>query len=277
MPTRTAGTPGTHRGRGAEASCRERAAALTARSYDMRSRVVAVKVPDLAAAESELDASEAVWRHGHAGPREDLVGDALGARQGGWNRYGWLPTILARVSSARPSRDDGRAASPGYPGRLADNAAFLLARLGQETVRPFAHALAPSGLAPREWGLLEVLADGGPGTQAELCARLRLDRGDMTRFVERLEERGLVSTRHDRADRRAKQVAITGSGRGALRRARPLAADAERLALSGLDEDERAELRRLLAIVASHRGAGGGRRHAEDLDRTLGTSTERRP
>jgi DNA-binding MarR family transcriptional regulator len=172
---------------------------------------------------------------------------------------------------------DRRAAPVGYPGRLAGNAAFLLARLGQETVRPFAHALAPSGLAPREWGLLEVLADGGPGTQAELGARLRLDRGDMTRFVERLEERGLVTTRPDRADRRAKQVAITPSGRGALRRARPLAADAERLALPGLDEHERAELRRLLAIVAAHRAAGGVPRRTEDVDPTLRTPTERRP
>jgi DNA-binding MarR family transcriptional regulator len=181
------------------------------------------------------------------------------------------------VRATGPSRDDGQAASPGYPKRLADNAAFLLARLGQETVRPFAHALAPVGLAPREWGLLEVLADGGPGTQAELCARLRLDRADMTRFVERLELRGLVATRPDGTDRRAKQVAITSSGRDALRRARPLAAEAERLALPGLDEDERAELRRLLATVAAHRGVAAGPRPTEDLDPTLRTPTGKRP
>jgi DNA-binding MarR family transcriptional regulator len=99
----------------------------------------------------------------------------------------------------------------------------------------------------------------------------------MTRFVERLEARGLVTTRPDRADRRAKQVAITSSGRGALRRARPLAAEAERLALPGLDADERAELRRLLAVVAAHRGVGGGRRHTEGLDPARRTPTERRP
>ena len=181
------------------------------------------------------------------------------------------------MSAAAPAQDLGDAPAPAYPGRLADNAAFLLARLGQETVRPFARALEPSGLAPREWGLLEVLADGGPGTQAELCARLRLDRADMTRFVERLEGRGLVVARPDPVDRRAKRVAITTSGRGALRRARPLAAEAERLALPGLDEDQRAELRRLLGIVAAHRGAGSGRRHTQDLDPTPGTPTERRP
>jgi DNA-binding MarR family transcriptional regulator len=181
------------------------------------------------------------------------------------------------VAAGGSCDDDGRTACRPYPTRLADNAAFLLARLGQETVRPFAHALAPSGLAPREWGLLEVLSDGGPGTQAELCARLRLDRADMTRFVERLEERGLVTSRPDPADRRAKQVAITGSGRAALRRARPLAAEAERLALPGLDDDERAELRRLLATVAAHRGAGAGRRQSPALDPRPRTSDKERP
>jgi DNA-binding MarR family transcriptional regulator len=142
-----------------------------------------------------------------------------------------------------------------YPRPLADNAAFLLARLGQETVRTFADALAPAGLAPREWGLLEVLAHGGPGTQAELCGRLSLDRGDMTRFVERLQRRGLVSTAQDPADARARRVALTRSGRRTLQAARPLAADAERRALPGLDDDERAQLRRLLATVAAHRRA----------------------
>lgn len=185
-----------------------------------------------------------------------------------------VPTILAPVRAIRSCDEDGRTGARGYPARLAGNAAFLLARLGQETVRPFAHALAPSGLAPREWGLLEVLADGG-GTQAELGARLRLDRADMTRFVERLEERGLVASRPHRADRRAKEVAITGAGRDVLRRARPLAAEAERLALPGLGEEERAELRRLLAIVAAHRGAGEGRRRPQDLDPTPTTNAER--
>ena len=162
----------------------------------------------------------------------------------------------------RPSGDPDHAAA-GYPPRLEQNAAFLLARLGGETVRPFAQALAPTGLAPREWGLLEVLADGGPGTQADLCERLSLDRADMTRFVARLEERGFVAGRPDAGDRRAKRVALTASGRAVLRRAPPLAADAERLALPGLDEGERAELRRLLATVAAHRRrSGAGRPHA---------------
>jgi DNA-binding MarR family transcriptional regulator len=99
----------------------------------------------------------------------------------------------------------------------------------------------------------------------------------MTRFVERLEARGLVTTRPDRADRRAKRVAITSSGRAALRRARPLAAEAERLALPGLDDDERAELRRLLATVAAHRGAGAGRRQSPALDPRPRTSDKERP
>jgi len=143
------------------------------------------------------------------------------------------------------------------PPALADNAAFLLARLGSEAVRAFTAALAPTGLAPREWGLLEVLAAGGPATQADLCARLALDRADASRFVERLADRGLVARGPDPGDRRAKRIALTPAGREALGQARPLAAEAERLALPGLDDDERAELRRLLSAVAAHRRAAG--------------------
>jgi DNA-binding MarR family transcriptional regulator len=143
----------------------------------------------------------------------------------------------------------------GYPPRLAGNAAFLLARLGQETVRPFGRALAPVGLAPREWGLLEVLDDRGPGTQGDLAERLNLDRGDMARFVDRLAERGLIASVQEPHDRRVRRIELTADGREVLEQARPLAADAERLALPGLDEEERAELRRLLATVSAHRRA----------------------
>lgn len=164
----------------------------------------------------------------------------------------YIRAVPRRTSAAAAVVEPAR---EGYSARLTDNAAYLLARLGQETVRVFSLSLAPAELAPREWGLLEVLDERGPGTQTDLSARLRLDRGDMTRFVERLHERGLLASERAATDRRAKHVALTAAGRDALKRARPLAAEAERLALPGLTDDEQTELRRLLAKVAAHRWA----------------------
>jgi hypothetical protein len=61
---------------------------------DVRDRVP-VQVAELAAAEHELDAAESVRRNGDARPREDLVGDALGAGDRGASSHCWSDQLYS--------------------------------------------------------------------------------------------------------------------------------------------------------------------------------------
>jgi DNA-binding MarR family transcriptional regulator len=99
---------------------------------------------------------------------------------------------------------------------------------------------------PRGFQVLS-LATAQDSIQAEIAQRLGLDRTVMTRLVDELEEAGLVERKAVPADRRARLVVITPSGRDRLRHVSAEIARVERGVLSGLDDEEAALLHGLLA------------------------------
>ena len=77
---------------------------------------------------------------------------------------------------------------------------------------------------------------------------LVLDRGEAMRYlVSELEDLGYVSRIRDTEDRRKHNVALTPKGETALERAETELRRLEDETLSGLNADERTQLRRLLA------------------------------
>jgi DNA-binding MarR family transcriptional regulator len=81
-------------------------------------------------------------------------------------------------------------------------------------------ALAPAGLRVTQFSLLRTLAQHGPLRIRELAARQLLDRTALSRNLEPLIARGLVSTTAG-ADARTRQVALTPAGARELRAAAP--------------------------------------------------------
>lgn len=106
------------------------------------------------------------------------------------------------------------------------------------------------GLNLRGYWALEAIAASSRLTQSELSEVLGIDRSDMVRLMDTLQEAGLAERTRDEADRRRQLISLTGKGekvRSSLRRA---IRRAERSACAACPEDVAAKLRDWLAVQA---------------------------
>lgn len=124
-------------------------------------------------------------------------------------------------------------------GQLMSSArASLLAGLDAELER--------FGLNSTQFLVLKHLGEGAARTAADLCRLNRYDTGAMTRILDRLEERGLVSRERSRADRRAVVLKLAPSGRAQLPRLASVASGVLEAHLAGFSTAEVAALKSYL-------------------------------
>jgi DNA-binding MarR family transcriptional regulator len=141
--------------------------------------------------------------------------------------------------------DDERSDGPEQ-GSLAE-AFWQVARRLRHQSR---EALAPWGVSPSQLRALGVLLRHGAVRSGELAEHLRIAPRSATEVVDALAERGLVERRPDPEDRRATQVVATEAGielGRAVQAARAVEADR---VFATLGDDDRAELTRLLRLLA---------------------------
>jgi len=86
-------------------------------------------------------------------------------------------------------------------------------------------------------------------SHSELCSRLRLQPATVTKMITRMERRGLVTRRPDPSDQRISRVYLTEEGRRADEQARRALEQLREEMLTGLDDDEKDQLRVLLIRV----------------------------
>ncbi len=67
-----------------------------------------------------------------------------------------------------------------------------------------------------QWRVLMCLRDGLASTCADISRELSHDKGSMTRLIDQLEERGLLTRRRDAEDRRVVFLDMTPAGRAAV-------------------------------------------------------------
>ena len=82
-------------------------------------------------------------------------------------------------------------------------------------------AMAPSGLRVTQFSVLRALERDGPARISDLAARTLLDRTALSRNLDPLIERQLVTVTTGDHDARAREIALTGKGAQALKRAQP--------------------------------------------------------
>ena len=122
----------------------------------------------------------------------------------------------------------------------------LLGRAAQKVRDSFESHFKGSGLKAKHYSAL-ILLDDGPKTQIELGRMLWVDRTSMVSLVDALESSGDVRRERHPEDRRAYLLQLTDQGRATLVHARQVADEVEREIFSALSDDERAQLRGLLA------------------------------
>ena len=132
------------------------------------------------------------------------------------------------------------------PDDLERNCGYLLSHLGFRSRSRFTEAIARLGIRPAHYGILSVLMESGPITQAELAETLRLDSGWLVGLLDQLEAEGLVVRAADPVDRRRHAVSLTPAGKRRRQQAARIGRRVEDELLQSLEPEEREELRRLL-------------------------------
>ena len=113
--------------------------------------------------------------------------------------------------------------------------------------RAFDDALAAVGGSGPIWLVLQAVQSGETATQGELAAAVGVRQPTLTHHLDGMERAGLVTRTRDPGNRRVQRIAVTESGEQLFRRLRRAAAAFEGRLQAGLDDEDVAALRRLLA------------------------------
>lgn len=138
-------------------------------------------------------------------------------------------------------------------GALSDDLGWALGVVFRSYLKAAAAVFGDVPGGPRGYQVLVTAERGDPGSQLALARHLGVDRTVMTYLLDDLERAGLIERRLDRADRRARRIAATASGRGQLAELDRRLRAAERELLAGLETDaERLAFRAMLRQLATH-------------------------
>jgi MarR family transcriptional regulator, lower aerobic nicotinate degradation pathway regulator len=146
------------------------------------------------------------------------------------------------------------------PDRVLALPVYLMLALTREGYR---HAVR-SGIDLRmpHYVVLAVLEEAGPCSQKQIAECIALDKSDVTKLINELEDRKLVRRVNDPQDLRRHRVTITTKGKHQLETSDRELNSSMKTFLSGLSETEYQELQRLLlkAIRARDSRFGGNPR-----------------
>jgi MarR family transcriptional regulator, transcriptional regulator for hemolysin len=113
--------------------------------------------------------------------------------------------------------------------------------------RAFDDALAAVGGSTPTWLVLQAVKSTHAATQGELATAVGVRQPTLTHHLDGLERAGLVTRTRDPGNRRVQRIAVTEAGEQLFLRLRRAAAAFEGRLQAGLDDDDVATLRRLLA------------------------------
>jgi DNA-binding MarR family transcriptional regulator len=127
-------------------------------------------------------------------------------------------------------------------------------RLASLFQQAYSGTFEPLGLNDGDYGVLAPLRRAGAPhqlTPTELARHRMMTSGGMTAALDRLERKGLVTRVPNPDDRRGSLVRLTDSGREVIDEAMTQHVLTEQRLVSGLDEQERQQLRSLLRKLLS--------------------------
>ncbi|MCF6432348.1 MarR family transcriptional regulator [Leisingera sp. MMG026] len=117
----------------------------------------------------------------------------------------------------------------------------LIRRLHQISVAQFMERMAEESadLTPVQFSALAAIHRHPGIDQASVAGLIAYDRATLGKVVDRLVEKGLVARGISKADRRAREVSLTGEGEALLQRILPVVRAAQPGILTGLTDSER--------------------------------------
>src|ERR1700744_1611080 len=141
-----------------------------------------------------------------------------------------------------------RKANGGF--ELSEAPSHLIRRCQQFYGDLYARESGSRELTKQQYTLLAALEQHDGASQTVLVDITGIDRSTLAEMVRRMLEKGLLSRERTEEDQRANAVAISPSGRKALRAARNAADGAERALLEPLPLPERQKFLKALSQIA---------------------------
>jgi DNA-binding MarR family transcriptional regulator len=131
------------------------------------------------------------------------------------------------VDAARGARPGSKSAIDG--GKLAGLLGFHVRRAQLWVFQSFIRLLVPLELRPAEYAVLCVIEANLGLSQMALSHALGIERANIVRLLDRLENRSLVKRAPSLLDRRLHALELTGHGRSILSQAHVLVSEHEEL------------------------------------------------
>jgi MarR family transcriptional regulator, transcriptional regulator for hemolysin len=131
-------------------------------------------------------------------------------------------------------------------------AAFWINRASRALLRHFDARLRPLGFAMSHLPVLRALASGGSLSQIELAQAARVEQPTMAETLVRMVRDGVAQRGPNPNDKRGTLVSLTRRSRARLSKARAALVQADREAMAGLTNAEKALLRQLLERVVAN-------------------------
>lgn len=136
--------------------------------------------------------------------------------------------------------------------RLEDHLGYWLRYVSNQVSLSFRQSLEKEGIAVVEWVVLRLLYEE-EASPAILAEKIGITRGAMSKVLDRLFEKHLITRKESQEDRRFQKIAITKKGRNLVPKLTKIADDNEDFYFSHLSDKEKNTLANLLKqTVAVH-------------------------
>ena len=133
-----------------------------------------------------------------------------------------------------------------------ESAAYMMRQILTLATAAIDKALEPSGLTNAQWIPLLKLHTGLASTVAELARECNVDAGAMTRLLDRLETKGLVTRVRSSEDRRVVNIELTREGRETAKKIPAVICQVQNSFLQGLSVAEWQQLKGMLRRIVAN-------------------------
>ena len=135
---------------------------------------------------------------------------------------------------------------------MDDSLGFIINKTAAKMKNYLHQSLKEYDITPEQWGILGRLWEQDGVSQKELSDKSCKDQANITRILDKLEEKGLITRQANPGDRRAFLIFLTEEGRKLKERVVPLVLKTLEKAQRDIGEEEIEHLKALLNKVYSN-------------------------
>jgi hypothetical protein len=148
---------------------------------------------------------------------------------------------------AAPEQAPAKPAGSDDPGLYIG---YLVTGVRTRMMQEMDACLTPFGLTGAQFIILRRIAEGVATTAADLCRVLEYDTGSMTRMLDRLEEKCVITRERSSDDRRVINIQLTSQGTEQYPKLKEAVSLKFNRRLASLNEEELQQLRSMLERLA---------------------------